>query len=116
VLVNAPKPFFAQLLYVFTCCVNESDYPIALVQPYEVVSRRNRPPQDKELGLLRIRREDSRKTEFISLRSVVRGALVTAADSGMVHDCFVVDVVDEDMFLQMKELFPGWTATPEPVF
>lgn len=116
VLVAAQKPFFGQLLYVFSCRVNETDYHIALIQPYEVLERRSRPLVDKQLGLLRVHRADSRKTEFISLRSVIRGALVVTAELDAPNDRFVVDVVDEDMFLRVKELFPGYTATPEPVF
>ena len=115
VLVNAPKPFFGQLLYVFSCSIDETDYPLALLQPYEVLGSRSRPLQDKQLGLLRVRRKDSVRTEFISLQSVIRGALVVAAEKDTAHDCFVVDVVDEDMFLHVKKLFPGYTATPYPV-
>ena len=118
VLVNASKPFFAQLLYIFTCSINGNNYPIALIQPYEVVTLRNRPSQDKELGLLRVQRENAAKTEFISLRTIIRGALLAAAepDAAYLNDRLVVDDVDEDMFLRVRDLFPGRTATPEPIF
>ena len=116
VLVNAPTPFFGQLLCVFSCCVNKTDYPIALIQLYEVLGPHSRPIQDKQLGLLHVCRKDSKTTEFISLQSVIRGALVVSAESGTFHDCFIVDVVDEDMFLRVKHLFPGYTATPDPIF
>ncbi|KAF5371230.1 hypothetical protein D9758_004318 [Tetrapyrgos nigripes] len=97
---------FAQLLYLFTCRVGDGAYPVALVQPYKVV--RNRNASDRRLGLLRIRKEAS--TEFIPIQSIVRGILAPAVDdSSGSADRFVMDVLDGDLFLRMKRLYPGFT-------
>ncbi|KAF5338294.1 hypothetical protein D9758_015755 [Tetrapyrgos nigripes] len=97
---------FAQLLYLFTCRVGDGAYPVALVQPYKVV--RNRNASDRRLGLLRIRKEAS--TEFIPIQSIVQGILAPAVDdSSGSADRFVMDVLDGDLFLRMKRLYPGFT-------
>ena len=112
VMVQAEKPFFGQLLYVFTCSIDTTSYPVALVQPYDVVSRNHRPIQDKELGLLQVRK--GKVAEFISLHSVIRGAVLIPAEPDAPEDCLIFDVLDEDMFLRVRDLFPGRTATPSP--
>ncbi|KAJ8074178.1 hypothetical protein PM082_012470 [Marasmius tenuissimus] len=115
VLFDTPSgPTFAQLCYVFKCFITSdggdvTEYPIALVQGYTVVQQR--PRMDKELGLLRLRKQS--KTEFISVRSIIRGALVIGAmeseNPNTWLDVFVIDVVDADMFLRINEYFPGFT-------
>ncbi|KAL0564298.1 hypothetical protein V5O48_017752 [Marasmius crinis-equi] len=107
-------PVFAQLVYMFKCFVTSDDrkseeYPVALVQPYTVV--RQRPRVDKDWGLLRLKKQAD--SEFVSIQSIVRGALVmSAADSGADEwsNVFVIDVVDADMFLRINEYFPGYTS------
>ncbi|KAJ3841526.1 hypothetical protein F5878DRAFT_531507, partial [Lentinula raphanica] len=101
-------PVFAQMRYLFACTVAGKPYPIALIQAYRVVHARS--SHDKDLGLLRIRKD--RVTELISVQSIVRGAVVLpASDNPMKADEMLVwDVLDGDMFLRVKRDFPGYTA------
>ncbi len=64
---------FVRLLYVFEVPLGEKRYPFALVQPLDApVGRLS--AKDKALKLFRVRaRQDS---EFIPLRSVIRGAVL----------------------------------------
>ncbi|KAF5344694.1 hypothetical protein D9757_015065 [Collybiopsis confluens] len=97
-------PIFAELHYLFTCMVGEKTYPLAFVQPYKSISNRRRLQSDKDLGILRLQKES--KTEFISVRSIIRGAVVIKdANEGLVWD-----VLDGDMFLRVVRDFPGYTS------
>ncbi|KAJ3834010.1 hypothetical protein F5878DRAFT_697660 [Lentinula raphanica] len=107
------RPVFAQLRYLFLCTVADVAYPIALVQSYKVLQARS--AIDKDLGLLRVRKE--RDTEFISVRSIICGAvLIPASDDPLkIDEMLVWDALDGDMFLRVKESFPGYTtAKPNP--
>ena len=112
VLINSEPPFFGLLLYIFTFCIDETHYPLTLIKPYEVIPLWQRPLQDKELGLLRVR--CGKPPEFIFLCLVICGALVVGAESSVPKDRLVVDVVDEDMFIHIKRMFPTYTDTPKP--
>ncbi|KAJ3965203.1 hypothetical protein EV361DRAFT_671744, partial [Lentinula raphanica] len=102
------QPIFAQLRYLFLITVADIAYPIALVQPYKVIQARS--TTDKDLGLLRVRKQ--RDTEFISVRSIIRGAvLIPASDDPLkIDEMLVWDALDGDMFLRVKESFPGYTT------
>ena len=100
--------YFARLLYLFTYNFRGTTFPIALIQPYADVH----PPRkkDRELRLHRLRPTASGKKRgnssiFISARSIRRGAfLVPALDNP--NDLIVVDVIDTDMFLRIKSIYP----------
>ncbi|KAJ3858689.1 hypothetical protein EV359DRAFT_51930 [Lentinula novae-zelandiae] len=98
-------PIFAQLRYIFTCTVGDHLYPIVLVQSYKAVSATRRSRSDKYHGLLRLQRDNS--TEFISVRSIIRGAVVLRLSE---QEAFVWDVLDNDMFLRVISSFPGYTS------
>ncbi|THV00958.1 hypothetical protein K435DRAFT_818161 [Dendrothele bispora CBS 962.96] len=93
---------FGQLLYLLTCTIGTKPYSVALIQPYKVI--RQRPANDKRLGLIRIQKDfvNRDNLQFIPVESIIRG---TPAQT----DRFIMDVVDGDMFLRMKELYPGYT-------
>ncbi|KAG1763075.1 hypothetical protein EDD22DRAFT_979489 [Suillus occidentalis] len=67
-----------RLLFLFDCPVGEDLFPLAL---------------DKQLNLFR--------AKFFSVRSIIRGALLVH-DAGL--DYLVVDTVNTDMFLRVKEM------------
>ncbi|KIK51836.1 hypothetical protein GYMLUDRAFT_377235 [Collybiopsis luxurians FD-317 M1] len=100
IFATVTGPVFAQLRYLFVCTVAEIQYPIALIQAYKVVHAQ--PQVDRELGLLRVRKE--RATELISVQSIIRGAvLIPASNDPLLSDEMLVwDVLDGDMFLQLK--------------
>ena len=91
--------FFACLLRLFKVTVDDKTHAFAYVKLY------CRPPgslrrKDKDLGLYRLK---TQKYEIISLKSVVRGA-VLVPESENSGEYFVVDTIDADMFLRMKGL------------
>ncbi|THU90821.1 hypothetical protein K435DRAFT_675329, partial [Dendrothele bispora CBS 962.96] len=104
---------YAQLLYMFDCSVDEKHYPVACIQHYKVVL--NRSAVDRRLGLVRIRKDFSKDApKFIPIDSVVRGIVAPVAGSASeisVTERFIFDVVDGDMFLRIKKLYPGFTDT-----
>ncbi|THH15034.1 hypothetical protein EUX98_g9526 [Antrodiella citrinella] len=94
---------FAKLLFTFLCEVGRQTYPVALIHPLDApVGTRKR--KDKHLSLCRVRSHPSQPSEFVLMRSFVRGALVVEDVSTSNH-FFVVDVVDGDSFLRMKKIF-----------
>lgn len=92
---------------MFVCTISGIKYPLALVQAYRPVGVR--PRKDKDMGLLRIRKE--RKTELISIQSVIRGAVAFSVSEDPLEsdERLVFDALDGDMFLRVKELFPEHT-------
>ncbi|KAJ7224878.1 hypothetical protein C8J57DRAFT_1093870, partial [Mycena rebaudengoi] len=57
-------------------------------------------------GLHRIRDKPRRDAAFIPVRSIIRSALL-APHSDNPGGFFVVDVVDTDMFLRLKTMYPN---------
>jgi len=89
----------ARLIYLFVCHVGTTDFPLALIHPYDAgigVHRR----QDIDLGLWRVRAKPRASSEFISIRSIIRGAAL-ARDPNLdtSNDYFVIHTIDADMFL-----------------
>ncbi|KAF7353173.1 hypothetical protein MSAN_01504900 [Mycena sanguinolenta] len=95
---------FVRLVFVFTCEIGGKVRPFALVQPLDVKTG-PRTNKDKTLGLHRVRQRERKKCEFISVHSIIRGALL-APDFDKKGDYFVVDVVDADMYFRLKAMYP----------
>ncbi|KAG1905179.1 uncharacterized protein F5891DRAFT_1126021 [Suillus fuscotomentosus] len=87
------KPFFARLVYMFTCSIGGTDFPLALIHPYDVNIAGTRRRRDDDIGLWRI----------ISVQSIIRGAAL-ANDPETAGDYFVIHTVDTDIFLRVKAL------------
>lgn len=99
---------FVRLVYVFTCNVDDKVFPFALVQALDVgIGQRS--AKDKALGFYRVRERQRKKSEFISCHSIIRGALL-APDFDKKGDYLVVDIVDSDSFLRLKEMYPARAA------
>ncbi|KAJ7939592.1 hypothetical protein B0H13DRAFT_1586832 [Mycena leptocephala] len=64
--------------------------------------------RDKALGLYRVRERQRKDCEFISVHSIIRGALL-APDFNRQGDYLVVDIVDADMFFRLKSMYPAYT-------
>ncbi|KAG1838317.1 hypothetical protein F4604DRAFT_1997182 [Suillus subluteus] len=77
-----------RLLFLFDCPVGEDLFPLALVHPF-----------DARTGT--VRAKPRAQAEFFSVRSILRGALLVH-DAGL--DYLLVDMVDTDMFLRVKEM------------
>ena len=93
---------FAQILCAFTCKIDDTEYPVLLIQAYDEPILEF-PSKDADLGFYRIRAKNRRHSEFILAEFEIRGVL-TVEDYETGNDRFVVDVVDGDMFLRMQEL------------
>lgn len=104
--INQAEVGFAQLQFVFVCEFMGTRYALALVRRLDVV--RTRRTVDQDLGLCRVRCTNIRHaSQFIPVTSIVRGALITP-DVAKASDSFVVDAVDGDMFLRLRQDFPFW--------
>ncbi|THH17255.1 hypothetical protein EUX98_g9164 [Antrodiella citrinella] len=99
------KFIFAKLLFTFICQVAGDPYALALVHPLDAVVRTRR--KDKELSFFRVNSKSPWPSEFVFLRSIVRGALVVEDYSAQIrgNEFFVVDVVDGDAFLRIRKIF-----------
>ncbi|KAF8148377.1 hypothetical protein BJ912DRAFT_1125700, partial [Pholiota molesta] len=108
VIVNTPQgPIFAQLVFTFTLKIAKQQYPIALIQPFErVKSTGAQLKKDSDLRFLRLRKVKDTKTEFIFVRSIIRGLVIVPAFD-KAEEYVVFDVLDSDMMLRVKEMLRG---------
>ncbi|KAG2033410.1 hypothetical protein BDR03DRAFT_872154, partial [Suillus americanus] len=104
VIVNTTTGvFFARLLFLFTCVINNTPYYITLVWPYDAPVRR-RLQKDKHLKFWRVRQQPRETaSEFILAESIIRGVALTP-DPTTVGDFLVMDTIDGDIFLCMKQM------------
>jgi len=105
IITNDPQlgHTFAQLALVFVCRVNGHDYHLALVQPLDKVSRPLTRNVDKNLSIYRWHIRPRSRCVVIPLNSIVRGA-VLVADTRYAGDYFVIDTLDADVFLRLKNM------------
>ncbi|KAF9456262.1 hypothetical protein BDZ94DRAFT_1350319, partial [Collybia nuda] len=113
VLVNSePQPYFARLVCIFTCTVNNQEYPLALIQPYLPVTpglSQTQRKHDSDLELHRFRQNFCSECEFVSVHTFIRGAILIYSDEDTnspfpSHDYFLFDLLDEDMFCRGREI------------
>ncbi|KAJ6476594.1 hypothetical protein DFH09DRAFT_1253495 [Mycena vulgaris] len=101
---TAGEPFFAQLIYPFSCTVEKKSHAFALVLPLDApTGRLSR--KDRVLRFHRVHAKPRKNSEFISVHSIIRGALL-APDFDKPGEFIVVDVVDGVMSLRLKSLYP----------
>jgi len=94
---------FGRLLMLFKCTVNGVDYLIALVHPFDApVGLRLR--KDKYLHFWHVRQRPAASSEFVFVQSIICGVLLVE-DAGYPGTHIVIDTIDSDMFLRVKELF-----------
>lgn len=105
VLVNTTQGvIFAQLVLVFTLKILKVIYAIALIHPFaREKSKGARLQKDKDLGFLRLRKLKDTKTEFIFIRSIIRGA-VLVPDEDVVGNYLVFHDLDGDMAVRVREM------------
>ncbi|PBK81833.1 hypothetical protein ARMGADRAFT_1048756 [Armillaria gallica] len=66
---STERPFFAQLIMIFTCVIAGKSFPLALVHPFNQ-------PLDKDLGFYRVRARKRSESTFMSVYMIIRGALL----------------------------------------
>jgi hypothetical protein len=88
---------------MFKYVVGEQTLDLALVQSMDspLGTRRT---VDRDLRFTRLRARPAALSEFISIHSIIRGALLVP-DYDSDTDFFVVDYVDTDMFLRSRRKF-----------
>ncbi|KAG1793018.1 hypothetical protein EV424DRAFT_1548534 [Suillus variegatus] len=96
------KNIFVRILFMFKFTVSNHTFELALVLPMDAPTGSRR-SMDHDLGLTRLRARPLASSEFISLQSIVHGALLVP-DYDNNGDFFLVDLVDTDMFLHAKSL------------
>lgn len=109
---------FARFLSVFVCSADDSTYPVALILPLDAPlgMDRLRDTMDKELAVYRVRARQRREAEFISVKSIIRGA-VLVEDSEREGEFLVLDNLNGDMLLRMRKMFPSLSVSaPGPSF
>jgi hypothetical protein len=94
---------FVHLVYVFTFTIDGRAHPFALVQALDV-GIPQRYTKDRLLSLYRVRQRKREKCEFISVHSIIRGALLVP-DFEIKGDHLVVDIVDADMYFRIKAMY-----------
>ncbi|PBK62835.1 hypothetical protein ARMSODRAFT_990404 [Armillaria solidipes] len=107
VIINTTDGLYvAQLIQLFECEFDGQKYPLALVHPYDAPVTdghlRWKHQRDKDLGFYRVRARPRIHSAFVSIYSIIRGALLVAdADSDLSNgqDYFIIDIIDTDMFL-----------------
>ncbi|KAG1865546.1 hypothetical protein DFJ58DRAFT_838652 [Suillus subalutaceus] len=95
------KNIFVCILFMFKQSIGSQTLDLALVQPMDAPTG----PQhaiDQDLRLRRLRARPLASTEFITLHSVIRGALLVPDFASTRGDFFLVDYVDSDMFLRSQ--------------
>ncbi|KAJ7152307.1 hypothetical protein C8R43DRAFT_886375 [Mycena crocata] len=99
---TATGHIFVKLRYMFQITLGEGEtYPFALVEPLDAPLGR---PSAKDQALKLFRVRAGRALEFISVHSIVRGA-VLAPDFDRDGDYFVMDTEGADMFLRMRDMY-----------
>lgn len=92
---------FAQLVLIFVCRFGMESYRLALVQPLDRMSQASSVESvDNALSIHRWTIRHRNRCEVIPLDSIVRGA-VLVKDPGHSYDYFVIDTLDEDMYLRV---------------
>ncbi|KAJ7184441.1 hypothetical protein C8R46DRAFT_1064066 [Mycena filopes] len=94
------RDIYAQLIYLFSCTVQEKSHPFALVLPFDAPTGQAR-RKDQMLRFRRVRAKARKDAEFISVHSIIRGA-VLVPDFGRAGEFIVFDVLDGDMALRLK--------------
>jgi hypothetical protein len=103
--VDEGKYIFARLLYIFGYTIDTKDYLTALIQPMDLPPSSHHRTRNRDLRFTHVRARQRSLSVFISVESIVRGALLVE-DFGAEYgdEYLVIDVVDSDMWLWLKTL------------
>ncbi|KAG1831089.1 hypothetical protein EV424DRAFT_1343214 [Suillus variegatus] len=92
-----------RLVFLFQCAIGNDILSLALVHPFDAPTG-PRPRQDKQLNFLRVHAQPCAKAKFFSVQSIICGALLVQDSGSNPLDYFVVDTIDTDMFLCVREM------------
>lgn len=105
VKVDEGRYIFARLLYIFGFTIDTKDYFTALILPMDLPPSPHYRTRNRDLRFTHVRARQRAFSVFISVESIVRGALLVE-DFGAEYgdEYLVIDVVDSDMWLRLKML------------
>jgi hypothetical protein len=92
------KNIFAQILFMFKYTVGNQCLDLALVLPMDAPIG-SQPAVDQDLRFTWLCARPVVSSEFLSIHSIIHGALLVPDYANPHQDFFLVDVVDSDMFL-----------------
>lgn len=91
------------LVFLFQCAIGNDLFPLALIHPFDAPTG-PRLRQDKQLNLFRVHAQPRTKAEFFLVQSIICGALLVQDSGGNPLDHFIVDTINTDMFLRVREM------------
>lgn len=80
------------------------DYHMALVLPFDVPRAALNRGRDRDLRLTRVHPRARSASIFVDTNSIIRGALLAEDGSSNEGERFVVDFVDQDMWMRLKTI------------
>ena len=83
--------------------VDGKKYSMALIHPYDAPVGTINQRRDRDLHFLKVGAKPHGASEFISVESIIRGALLIK-DYGHEGHFLVVDLVDPDMWFRVREM------------
>jgi hypothetical protein len=106
VKVYDQQSIFVQILYIFRLFYDDVDYHLALVTPYDAPLQQSgqNSARDQELRLTRLRPRARGSSMFIDTNVITRGALLVSDPSSRAAERLVVNFVDQDMWMRLKEI------------
>ena len=102
---GSEKPSFAKLVVMFVVKAEGQQVLMALVQGADKGIGGRPRVVDRDFGLHRLKMWERTASRFIPLQSIIRGALV-AHDSQNHDEYVIVDIIDPDMFLRVRAMYP----------
>jgi hypothetical protein len=104
-----PENFFARILALLTITIDGHDLSLAYIHPFEpIYQHQHRLKSDTELELLRFREQPAKDVTFISIHSIIRGAVLIPSGENIPHpraaDYLLFDLLDCDMFMRGREM------------
>lgn len=111
--IDGTHMVFGKLISVLGVLVNGQEHLLSVVLPYDrklqeqgdIQLQRSKKRRDKDLRLHRVRARRMKDSVVMFAATILRGALLApdhTCDAG--DEYFVVDVVDQDMWLRMKQI------------
>ncbi|KAG2351136.1 hypothetical protein BDR07DRAFT_1502501 [Suillus spraguei] len=98
--LHCSPQFFGAPCFDCVFIFGKHTFPLALVHPYDAPTG-IRLRKDKNFNLFRVRARTQAQSQFFSVRSIICGALLVPDGPS---DYLVVDTVDTDMFVCMREM------------
>ena len=88
---------------MFTTSNHDRTDPWVLIHPYDTEVGRPT-PLERNLQLFRIHAKARASSRFISAKSIIRGVVVIPTNTKD-SDYFVFDLLDDDLFMHVKDLW-----------